>query len=46
MDWYIKGLLLEGERKSIDPIAGMLVGATGERAAMPEPVNADETATS
>ncbi|WP_425334859.1 transposase [Myxococcus stipitatus] len=25
MDWYVKGLLLEGERKSIEPMAGRLV---------------------
>ena len=34
MDWYVKGLLLEGERKSIDPMAGRLVEAASEKEAM------------
>ncbi|MCP3167929.1 IS701 family transposase [Myxococcus qinghaiensis] len=34
MDWYVKGLLLEGERKSIDPMAGRLVEEAGEKEAM------------
>ncbi|AKQ65124.1 Mobile element protein [Myxococcus hansupus] len=34
MDWYVKGLLLEGERKSIDPMAGRLVEDAGEQEAM------------
>jgi SRSO17 transposase len=34
MDWYVKGLLLEGERKSIDPMAGRLVQEASEQEAM------------
>nr|WP_163869647.1 transposase [Myxococcus eversor] len=34
MDWYVKGLLLEGERKSIDPVAGRLMEEAGEQEAM------------
>ncbi|NOK13724.1 IS701 family transposase [Corallococcus exercitus] len=34
MDWYVKGLLLEGERKSIDPMAGRLVEEASEKDAM------------
>jgi SRSO17 transposase len=34
MDWYVKGLLLEGERKSIDPMAGRLVEEASEKEAM------------
>jgi SRSO17 transposase len=34
MSWYITGLLLDGERKSIDPMAARLVDDEGEIAAM------------
>ncbi len=34
MSWYVKGLLLEGERKSIEPLAGRLVEDVGEQEAM------------
>ncbi|XXF76072.1 transposase [Myxococcaceae bacterium GXIMD 01537] len=34
MDWYVKGLLQEGERKSIDPMAGRLVEEASEKDAM------------
>jgi SRSO17 transposase len=34
MDWYVRGLLLEGERKSIEPLAGRLVQKPDEREAM------------
>ncbi|NOK00668.1 MULTISPECIES: transposase [Myxococcus] len=34
MNWYVKGLLLEGERKSIAPMAGRLVEDAGEQEAM------------
>ncbi|WP_163861934.1 transposase [Myxococcus eversor] len=33
MNWYVKGLLLEVERKSIDPVAGPLVGEDGKKEA-------------
>ncbi len=32
--WYVTGLLLDGERKSIEPIAGRLVDEPAEREAM------------
>jgi len=34
MEWYIVGLLLDGERKSIEPMAGRLVDDTSEIEAM------------
>ncbi|WXH32042.1 hypothetical protein WA016_06023 [Myxococcus stipitatus] len=34
MDWYVKGLRLEGERKSIEPMAGRLVEQPSEKEAM------------
>ncbi|WP_425334816.1 transposase [Myxococcus stipitatus] len=34
MDWYVKGLLLEGERKSIEPMAGRLVEQPSEKETM------------
>lgn len=33
-EWYVTGLLLDGERKSIEPIAGRLVDNLAEREAM------------
>jgi SRSO17 transposase len=32
--WYVTGLLLDGDRKSIEPMAGRLVDSLGERDAM------------
>jgi SRSO17 transposase len=34
MGWYLTGLLLDGERKSIEPMAARLVGDTAETEAM------------
>jgi SRSO17 transposase len=34
LGWYVTGLLLDGERKSIEPIAGRLVDDPAEREAM------------
>lgn len=34
LGWYITGLLLDGERKSIEPMAGRLVDSSGEVEAM------------
>lgn len=34
LQWYVSGLLLDGERKSIDPIAGRLVSEPGRKEAI------------